>query len=122
MKNLETTTPNSWLENWHNYLNDVLGVLTFTAGLTALQFGVYASEIATLSLAFIMVLAYSIGHRQGINKLQRDFEQQHGLIKALSSYFKSPVFLAGIMFLFAVAAGMDASILEGYSLKYLFDV
>ena len=122
MKIPETTEPNSKLENWHNYLNEVLGVLTFTAGLTALQFGVYASEIATLSLVFIALLAYSIGGKQGINNLQVDFEQRHGLIKALARYFKSPAFLVGIVFLFAVAAGMDASILEGYSLKALFDL
>lgn len=122
MKNPEITKPNSKLDNWYNYLNEVLGVLTFTAALTALQFGVYASEIATLSLVFIALLAYSIGGRQGINNLHRDYEQRHGFIKALTSYFKSPAFLVGIVFLFAVAAGMDASILEGYSLKALFDL
>lgn len=124
MKNLKTTKSNEKLENWHNYyLDEVFGVLTFTAGLTALQFGFYASEIATISLLFIVLLAFSIGRKQGINNLQSDFKQQHGRIKALTIYFKSPVFLAGIVFLFAVASGMmDATILEGFSLKSWFDV
>ena len=124
MKNLKTTKSNEKLENWHNYyLDEVFGVLTFTAGLTALQFGFYASEIATISLLFIVLLAFSIGRKQGINNLQSDFKQRHGRIKALTIYFKSPVFLAGIVFLFAVASGMmDATILEGFSLKSWFDV
>lgn len=114
------TFSESRLVAWYDYLNEILGVFCFTAALTALQFGTYSAEVATVSLIFIALLSGSISSKNEVQKHHERVERYIGSYKVtLLAFLKAPVFLIGMGTLVGVAAGLDLSAIEGFSLKSL---
>lgn len=103
---------------WYDYLNEIFGVLCFTAALSALQFESYSAEVASLSLLFIIVLGVSLSSKNEVKKHQERVERYIGCYKiTMLALFKTPVFVIGMVMLVGVAAGLDLSIIKGVSLK-----
>ena len=107
--------------DWFGYINEILGVLCFTASITALSFKNQSAEIATITLIFIVILSFSIGFNKDIRRhIERLERYKSSSQVSFLGFVKTPVFFIGFSVLVSVACGLNLSFIQGFSLQNLF--
>lgn len=102
---------------FNNFTNDIVGVLGFSLGITALQFESDAPSFATVCLCFLFIYLIYTELRIG-SVLVRHYKGMK-FSKAVTDFFMSNlIYLLGMMFLAGVAGGMiTQETFVGFSLK-----
>ncbi|HCH5065408.1 TPA: hypothetical protein NKY06_004488 [Vibrio parahaemolyticus] len=116
--------PESISENvvygWYEYLNEIMGVLFFSAAIASLQFPHHSSEIATISLIFLFILGMSLASKREVKRHTQRLKRYKGdFLLVLVSWAKTPAFMLGLFALISVAVGFNTSHVEGLSLNNL---
>ncbi len=106
---------------WYNHMDKAFSTLFFTAGIGALQFSKQADEIATISLLFFLMLAFSLAKSRDVKRhIERLERYKGGIYMFFIAWLKTPVFLTSAVFLVLIATGMvTPDTLDGFSLKDL---
>tara|TARA_B100002049_G_C15818366_1_gene265916 strand:- start:78 stop:437 length:360 start_codon:yes stop_codon:yes gene_type:complete len=104
--------------NWYSYLDKVFSILYFTAAITALQFEEHSAEIATISLIFLVMLAFSMARDREIKKHTQRMQRYKGKTYMLFiGFFKSPIFVISLSMLVCVACDvLTLDFIEGFKL------
>ena len=105
------------IRDYNDYTNQVIGVLSFSLGITAMLNKEYTTTIATLS--FVFLLLNLVVKQISLNGKVRRYYKGYGAFETYVDVFKhSFIYLLGLTFLGLIGAGLiDLETFKGFSIE-----
>lgn len=92
-------------DRYFNFINDIIGILSMTLAVTALQFK-NPQPFAWFFLAVMLLWTYTNASAVQYKRLAKSYLSQYpGVFGAIRLYFKILIYVIGVVLLFSVAIG-----------------